>query len=66
MSTIGIDELIKENKKRKKQMFDGYDPITGDFCYGERKLVSIPDFMQFVLLHEEFFKKCTDIKVVFE
>jgi hypothetical protein len=28
--------------------------------------VSIPDFMQFVLLHEEFFKKCTDIKVVFE
>jgi hypothetical protein len=28
--------------------------------------VSIPDFMQFVLLNEEFFKKCTDIKVVFE
>lgn len=45
MSTIGIDELIKENKQRKKQMFDGYDPITGDFCYGERKLVSIPDFI---------------------
>jgi len=28
--------------------------------------VSIPDFMIFDMLNEEFFKKCTDIKIVFE
>ena len=33
---------------------------------GDFKCASIPDFMQFVLLNEEFFKKCTDIKVIFE
>jgi hypothetical protein len=32
----------------------------------EFKCVSVPDFMNFNMLNEEFFKKCTDIKIVFE
>ena len=30
------------------------------------KCVSVPDMMTFNMLNEEFFNKCTDIKVVFE
>ena len=32
----------------------------------EFKCVSLPDFMSFNLLNEEFFKKCTDIQLVFD
>lgn len=33
---------------------------------GDFKCASIPDFDTFNMLNEEFFKKSTDIKVVFE
>lgn len=45
MSNTEIDKLCSENARREREMFEGYDPITGDFCYGERKLLHIPDFI---------------------
>ncbi len=45
MSKTETDKLLAENKSRKKEMFTGYNPITGDYCYGERRLVKIPDFV---------------------
>lgn len=45
MHSTETDELLKENKARKKKMFSGYNPITGDYCYGERVMLDIPDFV---------------------
>ena len=33
---------------------------------GDFKCASLPDFDTFNMLNEAFFKKCTDIKVIFE
>lgn len=45
MPSTEIDSLLKENQRREKEMFTGYNPITGDYCYGERKPLNIPDFI---------------------
>jgi hypothetical protein len=37
-----VDCLLKEEKRRCK-LFTGFDPLTGDGCPSERKLLSIPD-----------------------
>lgn len=41
-----IEELIKENRRRRNEIFGVYDPMTGEGCYGfeARVLVEIPDF----------------------
>lgn len=36
--------LVKANKERNREMFEGFNPVTGRGCPGERVLVKIPDF----------------------
>ena len=37
-----VDELLKEERRRCK-LFTGFDPLTGDGCPSERKMLEIPD-----------------------
>lgn len=37
-----VDELLREEKRRCK-LFTGFDPLTGEGCPSERKLLKIPD-----------------------
>lgn len=37
-------ELVKANKERNREIFEGFNPVTGKGCPGERVLVKIPDF----------------------
>ena len=37
-------ELVKENSRRNREIFEDYNPVTGKGCPGERVLVKIPDF----------------------
>ena len=39
-----VHELVQENLRRNREMFDGFNPVTGKGCPGERVLVKIPDF----------------------
>ena len=39
-----IQELVQENLRRNRVIFDGFNPVTGKGCPGERVLVKIPDF----------------------
>ncbi len=39
-----VVELYKENLRRNREMFEGFNPVTGKGCPGERVLVKIPDF----------------------
>ncbi len=39
-----VVELCKENLRRNREMFEGFNPVTGKGCPGERVLVKIPDF----------------------
>lgn len=36
--------LVRANKERNREMFEGFNPVTGRGCPGERVLVKIPDF----------------------
>lgn len=36
--------LVRANKERNREMFEGFNPVTGRGCPGERALVKIPDF----------------------
>lgn len=38
-----IQQLVSENIRRNREIFDGYNPITGKGCPGERKKVVIDD-----------------------
>lgn len=38
-----ILSLVEENKRRNREIFEGYNPITGKGCPGERKKVVIDD-----------------------
>ncbi len=38
------EEMIRENCRRNHVMFDGFNPVTGEGCPGERKEVKIADF----------------------
>ena len=47
INTIAIKlyaELCRENIRRNREMFEGYNPINGRGCPGERKKVVIDDF----------------------
>ena len=37
-----VDELLREEKRRCK-LFTGFDPLTGEGCPSERRLLEIPD-----------------------
>ena len=39
-----VAALVQENLRRNREMFDGFNPVTGKGCPGERVLVKIPDF----------------------
>ena len=39
-----VVDLCKENLRRNREMFEGFNPVTGKGCPGERVLVKIPDF----------------------
>lgn len=39
-----VHELVQENLRRNREMFEGFNPVTGKGCPGERVLVKIPDF----------------------
>ena len=39
-----IDELVAENIRRNREIFEGYNPVTGEGCPGDRVEVAIPDF----------------------
>ena len=39
-----VADLCKENLRRNREMFEGFNPVTGKGCPGERVLVKIPDF----------------------
>lgn len=43
--SIEISKLLKEEKKRWIHMFSGFDPILGEGCPSERKLLAITDFV---------------------
>lgn len=36
-------ELVRENQRRNREIFDNYNPVTGKGCPGERKKVVIDD-----------------------
>jgi hypothetical protein len=38
------ESLVAENKRRKADMYDGYDPLTGEGCYGERVRIAIAGY----------------------
>jgi hypothetical protein len=42
--SITPQSLVEENKRRKSAMLDGYDPLTGEGCWGERIKLVMPDF----------------------
>ena len=39
-----VADLCKENLRRNREMFEGFNPVTGRGCPGERVLVKIADF----------------------
>ena len=39
-----IVDLCKENLRRNREIFEGFNPVTGKGCPGERVLVKIADF----------------------
>lgn len=39
-----VEALVQENLRRNKEIFEGFNPVTGRGCPGERVLVKIPDF----------------------
>jgi len=39
-----VVDLCKENLRRNREIFEGFNPVTGRGCPGERVLVKIPDF----------------------
>ncbi len=39
-----IQALVQENIRRNREIFEGFNPVTGRGCPGERVLVKIPDF----------------------
>ena len=39
-----VHELVQENLRRNRVIFEGFNPVTGKGCPGERVLVKIPDF----------------------
>ena len=39
-----VHELVEENLRRNREIFEGFNPVTGKGCPGERVLVKIPDF----------------------
>lgn len=58
------EELVKENHRRNREMFEGFNPITGRGAPGPRRKVKIPDCpikVQYMpercVLHNVFLKK---------
>lgn len=39
-----VEALYRENLRRNREMFEGFNPVTGKGCPGERVQVKIPDF----------------------
>ena len=41
--TIDVQALAAENRSRNEGLQVPYDPLTGEGCCGERRLVSVPE-----------------------
>ena len=41
---VEISRLVEENNRRKKEMREGFDPLTGKGAVGERRILEIEDF----------------------
>lgn len=39
-----VEDILKEDKRRHKVMFSGFNPSTGKLCPCERKRLHIPDY----------------------
>ena len=44
MKISSVDDIIKENKRRREEMFGRFNPITGEGSVGERVRIEIEDF----------------------